>query len=547
MNSFTLPPALRLLLRLLLRAQFRKMLRGARSVKGALYLCVTVGMLLLWVLPALLMLFFSERSDPAVARAFLAPGLLLFCVLTLVTTGPDSGIFFFPAEVDLLFPAPFHRRQLLLYRLSGLGVGILITSLLFSVLIGRYARTWVFGFSGVFLALSFIQLLPVTLVLVLSIVGARAYSRARKTVLWMLAAVLTLVLARALAGRQPGGGLLPFVNQMRTSPLVVWLSTPFEVFSRTITAQSLFEFAGWGALALLIDAVLVVLIIELDSNFLESSLAASQRVYEKLERIRRGQAWANLARPGGARWRMPMPPHFRGAGPIAWRHLVAALRGSRGLIAFVLLLVGAMVIPAFLAEQDRAVLIGVLLAGFAPMLCLFILPQMLQFDFRNDLERIDALKAYPASPAAVAVGELITPVLVAMLLEAPLALAIGYLESNWRLSAAAVAMIPVMNLMVFAIENLVFLWFPYRVFFVGAADLQAIARQMLIMLLKFFALSIAAGIAAGAGGIAYWLTGGSWPAFFAAAWCVLAGAGLSLVPFVASAFKSFDPSLDTAD
>jgi hypothetical protein len=289
-------------------------------------------------------------------------------------------------------------------------------------------------------------------------------------------------------------------------------------------------------------------VLSLDANFLESSIVASQKLYQKLDRMRRGQMWMNLSQPSGARWRLPVLPRWRGAGPIAWRQLVSAVRGSRGMVYLMLALVAAMTLPAlFIAREEPAILIP-MATGILPMLSFFLLPQLLQFDFRGDLERIDVLKTLPFSPSAIVAGELITPIVFASLFELPLAVGIALFQERWLLIIfAALALVPAINLFVFAFENLVFLWFPCRLANLGAGDFQAFGRQMLVMFLKFIMVMMAGSLAAGAGALAWWLASESWPAALVTVWCVITALGLALVPLVASAFRNFDPSLDTPD
>ena len=542
------PPALALLLRMQVRGRLRKISRGARTVKGKLYLCMMLGMIALGLGPSVGAGLFMPPPEPSFVRSFLSPGLLMFALLTLITTGPESGIFFVRAEVDLLFPAPFRRRELLLYRLAGLGLGVLFTSLLFSLFLLQHVRYWVFGFYGICLALAFIQLVPIALTLLISIVGQRAYTRVRRMALAAIG-VLIAVGAMQVAAPHVDAGAIEYVKQFRSTHVGKGLLAPFEVFSRTITAEAIFpDFVGWGALALAMDVALVAVVLGLDANFLENSIVASLKMYQKLERMRRGQIWMNLSKPSGVRWRLPVLPRWRGAGPIAWRQLVSALRGSRGMIYFLLSIVAAMALPAvFLGRDDPAVLIGVA-TGILPMLSFFLLPQLLQFDFRGDLERIDVLKTLPISATAIVAGELLAPIVFATLFELPIAMGIALFQEQWLLIVwAAAALVPAVNLFVFAFENLVFLWFPCRLANLGAGDFQAFGRQMLVMFLKFIMVVIGGSVAAGAAGLAWWLASESWPAALAAGWCVIMALGLGLVPLVAVAFRDFDPSLDTPD
>src|SRR6476620_11798762 len=135
MNFTFLPPALRLLMRMQMRARWRSLVRGARTVKGAIYLCVMLGLFSMSLVPALLAMAVNQKSDVPMIRPFLAPALFLYCVLTLISSGPESGIFFLPAEVDFLFPAPFRRRDLLLYKLGGMAMSVVLVSFMFSMFI----------------------------------------------------------------------------------------------------------------------------------------------------------------------------------------------------------------------------------------------------------------------------------------------------------------------------------------------------------------------------------------------------------------------------
>jgi len=546
MTDSVFPKALGLLLQMQVRGRLRKITRGTRTVKGKLYLCLMLGMISLGLGPSVGAGLFMPPPEPAFVRSFLSPGLLTFALLTLITTGPDSGIFFIAAEVDLLFPAPFRRRALLLYRLAGLGLGVLFTALMFSLFLLQHVRYWVFGFYGICMALAFIQLVPITLTLLISIVGQRAYTRGRRLALLAVAGLFA-VSALQVAGQHVEGGAIKYVMRFHTTQVGKSLLAPFEVFSRTITAEVMFpEFLGWGAVALAMDAALVAVVLGLDANFLESSIVASQKMYQKLERMRRGQIWMNLSKPSGVRWRLPALPRWRGAGPIAWRQLVTALRGSRGMVYFMLTILTAMALPAvFLGREEPAVLIG-MATGLLPMLSFFLLPQLLQFDFRGDLERIDVLKTLPFSATAIVAGELIAPIVFATLLELPLAVGVAFFHEQWLpIALAALALVPAVNLFVFAFENLVFLWFPCRLANLGAGDFQAFGRQMLVMFLKFIMVLVGGSLAAGAAGLAWWLTSESWTVALAAGWCVIMSLGLGLVPFVAVAFRKFDPSLDT--
>jgi hypothetical protein len=293
---------------------------------------------------------------------------------------------------------------------------------------------------------------------------------------------------------------------------------------------------GWALLALSANAMLVLVVLRLDANFIERSVATSQRVYLKLQRLRAGQGWMNLSRPSATRWRLPMLARWRGAGPIAWRQLIGAMRGSRGIVYFILI-VAALIGFAVGSMPDLS------LAEFAtvvlPMLAFTFLPQMLRFDFRSDFDNFDMLKTLPVSPMAIAIGELIAPTVFATLLEWPILLAIGIGGGEWKMTLAMSVFLPVINLLIFALENLIFLWYPQRL--ANAAEFSGMGRRMLTAMAKFLGAGIVGAVASTAGMTVYFISGSmSWA--LTTVWLIVTASALVAIPLVARAFQRLDVS-----
>ncbi|HEU4454943.1 MAG TPA: putative ABC exporter domain-containing protein, partial [Longimicrobium sp.] len=116
-------PGLVFLLRRSPRGKLRQAWRRMKTVKGAIAFGFGAIFLLGFVVLQLWTLTLDVEMEPASLeglRTYLPPALLLFAVL-----GAMSGkaLYFTPAEVDFLFPAPVGRRELLLYNLlSRVGV-----------------------------------------------------------------------------------------------------------------------------------------------------------------------------------------------------------------------------------------------------------------------------------------------------------------------------------------------------------------------------------------------------------------------------------------
>src|SRR5688572_7157556 len=537
-----LHPALRLLWRMQLRAGWRRITRSFKTGKGILRLVLTVGLMALTFGPMAVFLMFRESPDPAMARAFLEPAVFLFTMLVVIGSGSNSGVFFMPPEVDFLFPGPFHRRELILYRIGHQAQASLFGALFMSVVPGPFVPHWIFAFLGIALVLQFVQLFSTVLGLSMSIVGQSAYTRARKAALALIVAVIILGFVQA-AVNQPAGDPLATYQEFTRTPLGRVVLTPFQVFSRTIAAERLFpDFIGWAALAAGVNAALLFLILRLDADFYERSVAVSEKVYRALENARRGQAWMSLSKPSVRHWRLPMPVRCRGAGPIAWRQAIGALRASRGIIYVVLAITAIVAVALYLLPDTAPGMAATALIMFA----LFSFPQMLQFDFRGDIDRVDLLKTLPASAGAIVMGELIVPVASATVVEWAIMMIVGPLWTDWKTILAICAFLPVANVIVFALENLVFLYYPRRTGNTGT-PFQAPGRQMVINFLKVVAVGMVAGVTAGFGALAFWISGESMAAALGTAWCVAALLGASLVPQVARAFRVFDASLETIE
>ena len=175
---------------------------------------------------------FVDKVEP-----FAPFGLLFFTMMFVFTSAGEKAITFSPAEVDFLFPAPFSRRELLIYKLLKTGIGLVIMSLLFSIIWRIYFRSWLSGFAGIVLSLALLQLLGMVTALVGQIVSESIYTRVRKVIL----AVVLLALLTGLgqvARRVQAMGLTELISGVRESQTLRVLLAPFEVFTRTAFAEA---------------------------------------------------------------------------------------------------------------------------------------------------------------------------------------------------------------------------------------------------------------------------------------------------------------------
>ncbi len=536
-------PALGKLLRLRFRGRLRQILRGLKTPRGAVFFAIGVIIFVMWIGPTVAMAAFHRPNfDPQTVRTMIPLALLGLCLLNVLASAQQKGIAFSEAEIDVLFAGPFTRRELLLYKISVGMAGAVFAAFFFSLVFAQYARFWLAAFVGCLVTILFMQLFSTALVLIGQTVAEHAYTRARRIALLLVAGLAGIGLAEA-ARSWTGQGVVDFAVGFRHSWAGIVLLAPVEVFGRTILAGTLLpELVGWGALALLIDLALLTLVLRLDVNYQDAAITASQKLYRRLKQARRGSlGWAAK----GTGWvRLPPLPGLGGAGPIIRKQLIHAARTAPGLLFFLIVMSLPLIIMFVNSTQDARMVTAVL-PGVLVFFTL-IFSQAMTFDFRGDLDQMESLKALPLRESAVAAGQLVVPSLVLTLFHL-VVLGLGALairQVPLVLAAMASFTLP-LNFLIISLENLMFLIFPARLMPAMPGDLQHVGRTIVLLAAKVLVLLALCGLAAGLGGIAYFVCGGSWIAALSVAWLVLATFGVILVPCVAAAYRRFDVSLDT--
>ena len=538
-------PALLKLIAFQGKALARKGIQGAHTVRGLVFLALALGLALVWLVRGISQAYLHARYAPEKALTLFPLTMLAVCGVNLITSVGERAVAFLPPEVDILFPGPFSRRQLLGYKLLKSAFGALFTASIFSVLFVRYTQLWAAGWLGIFLALIFLQLLSMAVVLIGQTLGERAYTRGRTAVLVALLALAGIAVAPLLLA---GGGqsFAELARAFRDSMVGRVVLAPFDVFAYIMVAPTLvFDAVAWAAVAVAMIAGLVVIVMWLDAHYLETSAAAGQRIYDRVQRIRRGLT--PLGAHHGPRWRLPRPPRLGGAGPIAWRQLTTALRQSRAIVfrLMVICVAFAAVLEAGAFGGTRGnvgwVIVSVL------FWLTFMFSSMLPFDFRGDVDRIDTLKVLPVSAPAVCAAQLIAPVIVLAICQlSVLAVVSAVLTAEPQLVAVLAVLIVPFDLLLIAIENLIFLVFPVRANPISPGDLEGWGRQMLVFVLKVLLLFGLCGVAAYLGFRAANLAGpGSFNLFVAVTLVVMMLEAVGFLPLLAVAFRRFDPSLNT--
>lgn len=520
--------------------------RNLRTLKGTLL--ALVGSLLF--LPTIGFALLAPRVQTAAQldaiRLYGPLALLGYCVLNVLLSSGDRAVYYSPAEISFLFCGPFRPRQLLLYKVAvGVSAG-LVTALFMAIAFTPHSARFISSYVALFLTLELIYLFSMGVGLVISTFGTLAFSRGRKLVLTGL--VLVVVGALTSLGRQ----LLTatpaeIVDRALRSAWVTAVTTPFRPFVMAYASEKLWpDLVGWSSLAAAVDIALLAVVLGLNARFVEASAAASARIYDRIRKARRGEAWV-----GGelkSRAKIPMLPRWGGIGPNLWRQATTAVRSPSRVATMLLLLVLPVALTLLVGRGDvsgRSTLTAVLPVFLG---ITFIASSAVGFDFRPDLGRMEDLKTLPIRPTRLVIGQLITPVLILSIGQwLTLGVIVLLAHPEPELMIAGAALVVPANFLFVAIENLYFLWFPYRAVGINSFDFQAMGRQLLLMGAKVATVGLVAGVAGGLGALVYYVTSPAWIPALITTWLAAGICGLGLVPLVALAFEGFDVASDRAD
>jgi hypothetical protein len=381
-------------------------------------------------------------------------------------------------------------------------------------------------------------------------IAARGTSNAVRVVMIALLLLIVVAILEILRPLLPlvAGGEFSFAGLLahtRASLPARMLLAPFDVLTLTFTAERLYpDLLLWVICSFALVAVLIWLILRLDEYFIETSLRASEVLHAAIQRMKRsgGNPFAGASKPmTGAR--LPMLPWLGGAGPIAWRQMMLAVRGARGLVLVIVMLVVGL--APFLWITSQKDMVAIPLLTMAGCWMVFLLPSMLRFDFRGDLNHIENLKLLPVKPTMMAVGQLIAPSFALTVLAGCVTGAVIAIAPEQTLKPCVIATVffPSVALLAIGIENAAFLMFPTAQVMSTPGDMTMIGRTMVVFFVKGVTILLTLCVVCGIGGVALALST-SWAVALVVAWIVLAIIAIAIVRLVGRLFANFDVSLD---
>lgn len=555
MSAFVGDPALRRLARLKLRGVVRRGKRRFRTPSGAIFALLGIGLALLWLSSVVFTFAFggSRVVDPARALELSRIGVFALFVLAVTGNFAHRGLYLPAQEIERLFSAPIDRSDVIRYRLQ-MAIGqSLIGGVILALLGATRLPTPASGAVGAVVLVATVAVVGQGLALSLGAFERRLpvgliRNGSRIVTVGLAAAIGALFM---LADELPDD-VRSVGSSLPSHPVVVTLLRPFEPWARLLTAETTGAMLTWLGVCLALLVLFFEGVARLRVDFRELALANSADVAARMRRMRQGGIAGASTLKGGDKLK-PVPFLFgrRPWGAVCWRKLVGMLRRARATLLFSIFMLAFLVASATAIARTggaTAALSGTVMIG---LLGTLYMGSGLRFDFREDVERMDVLKALPMSATAVFVATLVPEVLLIiwLILLAMLAHAI-LVGADLQLTLIACSLLPPFAWIWLALDNAFFLIWPIRVVPGQDGALQNMGRASIFMVLRMVVLSVAVGLSIGLG----FLLGGialrgldltpstaTWIGT-AGGWLLLMGFAVLTARFGGSAFRRFDPA-----
>ncbi len=412
------------------------------------------------------------------------------------------------AELQLLAPAPLTRRQLLAYRVLRAQPGFLALAAVFGVAAGDARLPHHTAFAGVWLALNAGLLhqlgASLTLARVRQLGGPRWLTTLPAAILVGALAMIVVISA------PPSPSLDASARELLSWSDAMWHVSPAQELLRPMRLLvelplARDEAAFLQALpgALLVIAVLGLWVGLIIPDFVELATAVADDRQDEEDDGAVGR-WLPSRWPVPAL--APTGPFWRA---LAWRGLVGlARRVQPGAVASVLAVNAAVALAWSISQglqPDQNLSQSV--SGLAVALVV-LGPSLMALDLRQDLGRLDVLRAWPVPGASLVRGGLIAPIGLTSALHVILIAGATSASDGDPLQRAAafaggIIALPGATALAFAIANLLALWFPgLERRGDGARGIEAVGRLIVGTTLRNAVLWIAllpawAGLAVG--------------------------------------------------
>lgn len=518
-----------------------------------------------WIGQAILGMMFRPAADPARLNAWIPLGLMsygLWHVLKTTCRKPVEPFEWTATETELLGAAPLPREQLVGYRLVSIVLAAIVKALLFSIVMLPDLPNWAFGFLGMLLALVFLDLLRMMIEVATWGCSPRTLRWARTAVVSIAATCLVSALVIAKSSVATTSTILPALNllirffssvmSLKDSLPGQVLLVPFQTFGNVVMANGSFlETVSQLLITIVTVASAAWLMIRADLDFQRRRQAREESIFPTLLASAAAKKTTIAAASKSA---VRVPRARFGAGTICWRQLLGMVHYGPSIL-FSMLMPGFLsLIPLFGKSVPFSTALQI--TGGLVFYSFLLMPSALRFDFRRDVDRMAVLKALPISPAAMTFGQLAAPVLACTLFQT-IVLSIAMIVEPYSVSTflLCIGLLVPINFVIFGLENLIFMYFPYRP---NQEGIAVFIRSILTFTAKGILFCCALVTMMAWIRISIWLARhwgiepsnqGHLPLsvlviLWSGIWCSLCAIGATLFVMISRVYAKFDPSQD---
>jgi hypothetical protein len=478
-----------------LRRMGRQFLLPRRMILSLLALLLAVA----WLGNAVMTVWLRESATPELLRAIVGLGLAFYAIWHLAMTAcfrPQQCLEWIDGEREILEACPLRPRDLLTYKLASVATTTLLKASVLILLLLPDLQCVPLALMGIILGMFFLELWRMGVEIAAWGMGQRSYIAFRIVVMTVLGGLSLVVGATVMQSPllqseiRVGQGVMIHLGQLLVelgASAVGRVQIIFSPFVSMICAKEM-------ALDSLFSSILSLAMVFLAGGLVFQLFAAMpQRMAHRERLVYFRNQWKSQHQGDGSlldkgpntntqSWAepyqqmTPIPFILKGPmGAIAWRQWL----GSRRYVGSLLT---ALVIPGIMAMTPMVVVadpLGAFLATAAALAfyTFLLLPTALRFDFRRDLDRMAMFKSLPIPPRAMTLGQLATPVVISSLFQATVLAAAALIHEQTLLFylGTLLVLLPV-NVLVFALDNLIFILYPYRI---GQEGLEIFLRTML--------------------------------------------------------------------
>ena len=342
---------------------------------------------------------------------FYEMAVVLAVILTWVFGAAEPGIYFTPADIQMLFPAPVSRRALVRYKLVQAQLPILFTVFVWRMIFRSTSPSFAPGrASALWVVVTTLYLHRVGASFVKVSAAQRGLSGLRRNAIPI--AVVLLAFATFIWGivdafpaiqaafdRNSPQSVLSAIRSTPQARIVLW---PFDTLLAPLTAHSTaerFRTMGW---ALLILIGCYAWVMRSAVGFEEAAMQSAERMAARIARVRGRstvplRAWRPLFR---------LSPSGRPFGAIVWKNLTAfqRLASPRRTIFFAVFTV--LLATAWMRTSTTAASMITGIAGGGIFWLAFFGAIAVRADLQQDMLKLQLLRTYPIRSATLVAAEI---------------------------------------------------------------------------------------------------------------------------------------------